>query len=252
MAVAGRSTCDASADVAVGDNVRVSDQPPAPLEPPPPAPAHPPAMEYLDAGPPESGGAGTVRRRRSWVPVVAGVVAFFLVLGTLGLVVGDWALRNAEARQLVTAIEGSERAMTDLQRSVEEAFGPYQGQDRLTDEDQAQLDVELQKVAAAGKAGVATRGSAVEAVAIVSWHPDLRAAREAYLAHNRAWQDYLGKAAEDPSEFARRQEAVNDTFAAAEDPVRMSIPSPDLFGLRARVDAIFAPPPAEGGPTQSA
>ena len=79
------------------------------------------------------------------------------------------------------------------------------------------------------------------------------AAQDAYLAHNRAWQEYLARAAQDPAQFGVDDTEVNDTFEAAEAPVRAALPPYALFDLVTRVDVIFAPPPVEsGGPTQQA
>ncbi len=224
----------------------MSEQPPEPL---------PPTMEYLDAGP--AGGAAVpgppaARRRRSWVPVVVGLVTFVVVLVAAGLVVADWAERNLEMRALVTNVEASEGAMTDLQAALSDMAVHVDPNTPLTDAEQAAVDERLKQIAADAVAAVARGGDQVAAVPVLPWHEDVLAAQRAYLAHNQAWQHYLSAAAKDPSEFARPQDAVNETFAAAERPMRDAVPPGALFELKQRIDVIFAPPPAQGGPTQEA
>jgi hypothetical protein len=84
------------------------------------------------------------------------------------------------------------------------------------------------------------------------WHPEIGAAQDAYLAHNRAWQAYLERAASDPAEFAKEQADINSTFAQAEIDVRAAVPVVPLFNLQDRVDVIFAPPPLPEGSGQQA
>ncbi len=218
----------------VGDNVRVSqpDRTPAP-------------MEYIDAGGAPAA-PSSQRPRRRWVPYVAGAVAFLIVLVGLGLVVGDWAARNIEMRALITQVESSEAAMGDLQSNVQSIFAEYEGTSPLSPEDRAALEAKLKAAAAEGRDAIAKAGDGVAGVRWLAWHRDVRDAQDAYLAHNRAWQEYLGRAAEDPAEFGRPQDAVNDTFMAAEDPVRSALPAPVMFDLLQRVDVIFAPPESSG------
>jgi hypothetical protein len=224
----------------VGDNVRVTHQPL-------------PRIEYIDAGGvvPEPQ-APTVRRPRRWLPVIAGVVTFLIVLVTLGLVVGDAFARNVELRALVARVEASETAMGALQDDVQEIFAEYEGRTPLSDEDRAALDEQLVAAAASGRDAIAAAGQGVESMRWLAWHREIGAAQDAYLAHNRAWQDYLGRAAQDPAEFGQPQDDVNTTFEAAERSFRAALPSLALFDLADRVDAIFAPPPAEDGSSQAA
>lgn len=213
-------------------------------------------MEYLDAGP---AGAGVVasppvsaKRSRAWIPYVAGVVTFLVVLVAFGMLVGDWAARNYEMRSLVTQIESSEAAMTELQGSVKAIFSKYEGDAPLSDDDRTALDAELAAAATAGRASIAAAADRVQAVRWLRWHREVGEAQEAYLTHNRAWQAYLDRAATDPAEFGTQQEAVDTTFAAAEKPIRDAVPLPALFDLVNRVEVIFAPPPASDGETQEA
>jgi hypothetical protein len=224
----------------VGDNVLVTQQPPS-------------GIEYIDAGgavaEPQ---APVVRRPRRWLPIVAGVVTFVVVLVGLGMVAGDVVARNIEMRSLVTRVEASESAMGALQESVQAILADYEGRAPLSEADQAALDEELKAAAAAGRKAIAAAGDDVAAVRWLAWHRDIGAAQDAYLAHNRAWQDYLGRAAEDPAEIGRPQDDVNSTFEAAEGRFRAAVPPLALFHLRDRVDVIFAPPPSDSGSSQAA
>lgn len=225
----------------LGDNGAVSDVNPPPV----PAP-----MEYLDTAP-----LSTVEppRRRRWVPFVIGGIAFVLVLVGVGLVVGDWAARSVEMKALVTQIEVSEHAMEETQAGVKAAVDEFRSQDPNDDANRTTLDDALMAAAAAGLEGVTNGGQKVAAVRVLPWHTGIKQAQDAYLAHNKAWQDYLAQAAKDPGAFGTEQEQVNSTFADAEQPIRGAVPSPDLFRLKARVDTIFAPPPADSsGPSQQA
>ena len=224
----------------MGDNVPVTQQPPS-------------GIEYIDVGGvvPEPQ-ARAARRPRRWLPVIAGVVTFLLVLVTVGVVVGDAFARNIEMRSLVSRIEASETAMGDLQDDVQAIFAEYEGRTPLSDEDQSALDERLKAAAASGRDAIAAAGQDVEAMRWLAWHREIGAAQDAYLAHNRAWQDYLGRATQDPAEFVRPQDDVNSTFEAAERYFRTALPPIPLFDLADRVDAIFAPPPAEDGSSQAA
>ena len=184
---------------------------------------------------------------------MAGALAFLVTLVLVGSLVSDWAARNYEMRTLLTRIEASETAMGDLQTDVEGILARYQGQGALTDESRAALDAELAAVAGKGRDSIGAAGDGVAGVRWLAWHRDVSRAQEAYLAHNRAWQAYLDRAAKDPAEFGAPQDAVNRTFEDAEAPIRAALPVPALFDLLSRVDVVFAPPPAvSGGPTQQA
>jgi hypothetical protein len=207
-------------------------------------------LEYLGAGRPVTTGP---RRRRRWPPVVAGVVTFVLVVIGGGLVVVDWVDRSLEMRQLVTMIDLSEKAMGDTQADITAAIDDFRSKPTPTPEDQAALETALKAAAAKGLEGVTHGGNMVASVRVLPWHSAIAAAQQAYLAHNRAWQEYLAKAAKDAAELGKKQDAVNATFEAAEQPMRAAIPRPDAFGLAERVDVIYAPDPGpDSGPGQQA
>jgi hypothetical protein len=175
-----------------------------------------------------------------------------VVLAALGALLGDWTARNLEMRTLVTKIEASEAAMGALQDSVQEIAARYEGKAPLSAEDQAALDQELMAAAAKGRDEIAAAGEGVAGVRWLLWHQQIGAAQEAYLAHNRAWQAYLERASETPSEFGRNQDEVNSTFVTSEAAVRGALPLAPLFDLRDRVDAIYAPVPLPEGSGQAA
>ncbi len=178
------------------------------------------------------------------MPIVVGLVTFVVVLVGAVLVLADWVERNLEMRALVTNIEMSEAAMADVQEAIADMAVHFDPNTPLTEEEQAAVDDELKGIASQGADGVGRAGGLVAAVPVLPWHADILAAQEAYLAHNQAWQDYLTAAAADPTEFAKPQDAVNETFAAAEQPMRTAVPPLTLFELKRRVDVILRRPPS--------
>jgi hypothetical protein len=208
-------------------------------------------MEYLDTGRPARDRPR--RKARRWAPVVAGAVTFVIVLVGVGVVAVDWVGRNLEMRQLVTQIEVSEGAMAGTQVDLANAIEDFRAKPSPTDADRTTLETALKAAAAKGLVGVTKGGDLVQSVRVTPWHADIKAAQKAYLAHNHAWQDYLGKAAKDPAEFTKTQEAVNSTFANAEQPLRNAVPRPDPFDLALRINVIYAADPtAEDGSGQQA
>lgn len=196
--------------------------------------------------------ASVARATRRWVPVAIGGVTFLVVLVFLSTLLGDWAARNVEMRLLVTRIESSEAAMGAVQDEVRGIFDEYGQAEALSVQQRAELDARLAKAAADGRDAIAAAGEGVAEVRWLGWHSEIGDAQDAYLAHNRAWQEYMARAADDPQEFGRQQDAVNQTFEAAQLPLLDAVPQPPLFSLDDRVTAIFAPPPSESSDAQSA
>ena len=192
------------------------------------------------------------RSARAWLPILIGALTFLVVLVGLGTVAADAVARNIEMRNLVTRIEASEAVMGDLQQGVQDIAAQYQGQLPLDDQQQAALDDALTSLAADSEAKLARAADGVAGVEWLIWHQDIGAAQEAYLAHNRAWQAYLARAAKDPAEFGREQPLVDSTFADAEPRIRAAVPVLPLFDLSDRVDTIFAPPALPEGAGQQA
>lgn len=190
-----------------------------------------------------------MKRSGRWVPYVAGLLTFLITFFGVGTVSVDWLLRSAQTREFITSVEGSEAAMTWTQEQVQAVLEG--GGENPTDAQITQAASELRTIAAEGRDRIKAAGDAVAAVPVSPWHGDLLRAKEAYLRHNQAWQDYLGRAAEDAGEFGRPQEQVDSTFMAAEPLFRTAIPNPDTFGIQDRIDVIFAEPVPQG-PTQEA
>lgn len=191
------------------------------------------------------------------MPYVAGAVTFVVVLAGFGVIAGDWFLRNVEMRSLVIAIENSELTMAQTQDSVSSAFDAYGGLDNPDTADREALVTELANVAGYAQLSIADAGEQVAAVLVMPWHTSIIPAQDAYVTHNLAWQDYMGRAAKDPIEFTSTQADVNDTFLAVEPALTAAVPQPPLFDLVNRVAQIFIngyPDPADetGGPTQNA
>ena len=173
---------------------------------------------------------------RRWVPWLAGALAFGLTFLVGGALVADWASRVAQMQALLDRVEASEAVMGKLQDDVAEAFEDHGG------DDNEKLDGELRALAAQAEIDIAEAGQAVADLPIAVWHVDLERARDAYLLHNIAWQEYMARASESSSEFLAPQPDVNQTFFDAQQPFIDAIPEPDTAGLIDRVIAIFAPP----------
>ncbi|MBT4949353.1 MAG: hypothetical protein HON35_06140, partial [Actinobacteria bacterium] len=61
-------------------------------------------------------------KRNTWIPLVAGAVAFLITLGIGGAVGTDWLTRNIEMDRLVTAIVESEASMGVVQERTAAVF----------------------------------------------------------------------------------------------------------------------------------
>lgn len=180
---------------------------------------------------------------RTWIPYVAGAVAFMLTLVVGGVVGTNWWASNVEMDRLVIAIEESEAAMGEVLDQVDVIFDKIDGDIPANGED---LDAEtiaavaeLATIAVDGEAAIAAAGREIANLNILPWHTDILAAREAYLLHNYAWQAYMQSAQEDPVTFAVPQPLVNQSFIDAQEPLERAIPNPPLFDLPERVRMIF-------------
>lgn len=180
---------------------------------------------------------------RTWIPYVAGAVAFMLTLVVGGVVGTNWWASNVEMDRLVIAIEESEAAMGEVLDQVDVIFDKIDGDIPANGED---LDAEtiaavaeLATIAVDGEAAIAAAGREIANLNILPWHTDILAAREAYLLHNYAWQAYMQSAQEDPVAFAVPQPLVNQSFIDAQEPLERAIPNPPLFDLPERVRMIF-------------
>ena len=172
---------------------------------------------------------------RRWVPWAAGAVAFTLTILAGIVVFADAVWRNVEMQNLLERVEASEQAMQDLQEATAAAFEDHGG-----DGQPQKLDAELRGLAADAERDIAAAGADVSDLPVAIWHSDIERARQAYLDHNNAWQEYMARASESASEFLAPQPLVNQTFFDAEEPFYRAVPVPDLFGLSDQVALIFA------------
>lgn len=163
----------------------------------------------------------------------------------------EWATRSTEASNLITAVERSEQAMKGTQTQFNDALAAYDSEN-LSDTDRERLRRELSEIALAGETAIAAAGVDVADVRILPWHVQLLQAREAYLAHNRAWVEYMAAAAADPAEWFRPQPLVNSTFADAKLPLVEAVPLLDPFNTLERIELIYVTGSGDSGGGQSA
>lgn len=180
---------------------------------------------------------------RTWIPYVAGVVAFMLTLVVGGLVGTNWWASNIEMNRLVIAIEESEAAMSDVLVRVDVIFEKLDGEvpadGKDLDAETIAAVAELATIAVDGEAAISAAGREIESVNILPWHTAILEAREAYMLHNYAWQAYMQSAQQDPVAFTVTQPLVNQSFIDAQEPLERAIPEPPLFDLPERVRQIF-------------
>ena len=186
---------------------------------------------------------------RPWFGPLVGLITFVVVLVGAGVTsVGvDWGVRTAEMADLLTRVEASEQAMMMSQEEIAAIGEDFQQLSAPTDADREAYASRLAAAAGRGRDAIAEAGSGVEALSIAPWHASIVRAQEDYLAHNRAWQEHLDRASEDPEEFNQPQDLINSTFEEAEVSLRAALPVPAVDTLQVRVDLIFAPVPSEGG-----
>jgi len=183
--------------------------------------------------------------------LVAGVIVLLssaLLTAGWTLAVGDWVARNAEMASLLESIEGSEAAMVATQEEVTALM-----QQHAQDAEGGELIEKLSDAAGRGRDAIAYEGTRVQGVAVLPWHRSIEQAKQAYLAHNTAWQEHLDRATTNPSEFVTPQPLVDSTFAAAEPLLRAAVPLLDPLEFSPRIDVIYAPPEgvtADDGPGQ--
>ena len=187
----------------------------------------------------------------AWLVWTVGIAALVLLTGANVVVGGELALRSTEADNLVRAVEQSESAMKTTQAEFDDVLSAYDT-DNLTDEEREQLRSELADVAAQGEVAIAAAGEGVAAVQVMPWHTQILDAREAYLAHNQAWVEYMAAATEDPAAWFRPQPAVNETFADAKLPLVKAVPLFDPLGTLARIQLIYVTGSGDSGGGQPA
>ena len=186
-------------------------------------------------------------KRNFWIPLVAGAIAFLLTLGIGGAVGTDWLTRNIEMDQLVSAIEASEETMGVVQDRVAVVFEELDSADLQGAPTDAQTQAAVAKlagIAVDGADSIGAAGREIAAVNVLPWHTEIKAAQEAYLLHNYAWQAYMQSAIEDPVAFTVNQPLIDSSFMDAQQPLEDAVPELTLFDLQYRVENIYV----EGAP----
>jgi len=186
-------------------------------------------------------------KRNFWIPLVAGAIAFLLTLGIGGAVGTDWLTRNIEMDQLVSAIEASEATMGVVQDRVAVVYEELDSADLQgapTDTQTQAAVAELAGIAVDGADSIGAAGREIAAVNVLPWHTEIKAAKEAYLLHNYAWQAYMQSAIEDPVAFTVNQPLIDSSFMDAQQPLEDAVPELTLFDLQYRVENIYV----EGAP----
>jgi hypothetical protein len=186
-------------------------------------------------------------KRNFWIPLVAGAIAFLLTLGIGGAAGTDWLTRNIEMDQLVSAIEASEATMGVVQDRVAVVFEELDSADLQgapTDAQTQAAVAELAGIAVDGADSIGAAGREIAAVNVLPWHTEIKAAKEAYLLHNYAWQAYMQSAIEDPVAFTVNQPLIDSSFMDSQQPLEDAVPELSLYDLQFRVENIFV----EGAP----
>ncbi len=172
-----------------------------------------------------SGAQGTTRRTRALVVLV-------VVLLLTGLATDRWRV-DRERAALLTAVEQAEatvEASVSSLLSLADYAGPL-----LTNEDASAASrrsafATLSRDAARWEPRVRAQQVLVEDAAVLPWHGDLRAAREAYARRLVAWGDLLATVDQDPEALLggsdgdvrrTRSQAVDALLAAGADPERV-------------------------------
>ena len=187
----------------------------------------------------------------TWLVWTIGAAALVLITVANLAVAAELTVRSIEADGLVRAVEQSETAMKTTQADFDDVLSAYDTDD-LTDEERERLRAELSQVAERGESSISLAGDQVGLVEILPWHSELLTAQEAYLAHNRAWVEYMAAAAEDPAEWFRPQPDVNTTFADAKLPLVEAIPLLDPLRLLPRIEFIYVTGSGDSGDGQAA
>ncbi len=187
--------------------------------------------------PGEPGETPTGPKRRPSRALRAAVLVAVLAAGiAVAVIIGDWATRTAEMDRLLDGIEVSEAAMTSAMDDVRTVIGEG---GILGDGEADEAAGRLERTAAQARDEVEDAAEQIEALAIQPWHAELLAAREAYLAHNQAWQDYLTEAAEDSTRWFEDAPEIESTWDALGPILTDALPRPTVANLDERVERIL-------------
>ena len=172
-----------------------------------------------------SGAGETSRRTRA---VVVGV----LLALALGFFADRWRVDRERDALLATVeqAEGTVAASLDSLLSLADYVGPLLTSEDVPAASRRSALATLAQDAARWEPRVRAREALVEDAAVLPWHRDLRAAREAYVRRLTAWADLLATVDRDAEAFLggsdgdvrrTRQRAVDALLAAGADPERV-------------------------------
>ena len=162
-------------------------------------------------------------------------------------VVGDWAWRVEEASAFVTHVEASEAAMQKFDQGLVSASGAAEA----AHPSWKTIPLELQAAHADYVTAVASLAAyyeptlirehaAIEGLTFAPWHRSLARAREAYLNHNSAWIDHLGKVVKDGEAVTDKTPEISGTWLVVQDTLPGAIPPWAWGDLAARANQIVA------------
>lgn len=172
-------------------------------------------------------GGNVERKRNPWLR--RGLAAVAIVAA---LLVADWFARTREMENLLDAIEVSEVAMEQPRDDVLPVIQRL-GRDGWTDEERS----ELRRFASDAAEWIIDSGDRVASVSVLPWHRENQAARDAYLEHSEAWEEFWRDRAEDVAAFTKQSPPdISATFRIAERRIRAARPLG--FGT-GRIDEIF-------------
>jgi len=175
------------------------------------------------------------RRSLAWPWVLGASVIAALIL-VANLVVADWASRTGEVAQLVRDIKVSESVMTTSTDRMGKAIKAA-GQSPSPEAQQKLLD-DLQKISADSAADLRVAGQKIITLRLLPWQRPVWNAREAYVAHNAAWQAFFDGGAADPHTLFVEHPDIESTWAKVVETLPLAVPRPDPYDLAERVNAI--------------
>ena len=175
------------------------------------------------------------RRGPAW-PWVLGACLVAAVILVANLVVADWASRTGEVAQLVRDISVSESVMTKASNHMADAIKAA-GQSPTPAEQQKLLD-DLRKISADSATELRVAGQKIITLRLFPWQRPVWNAREAYVAHNAAWQAFFDGGAADPQTLFVEHPDIESTWLTVVDLLPLAVPRPDPYDLAERINAI--------------
>jgi hypothetical protein len=177
-------------------------------------------------------------------------------IAVIGLLFGDWLMRNIEMNRLLAVVESSEKAMIegmDEMRAINVRYStfladvrrewfslgsnPVAGRFRSEEQVLNEWREKLEEAASDTAAKVIETAVEVRELTVLPWHLAILRARSSYLDHSREWEELLTEVAQ--GEEAKRRPAIDATFKVAERAFRRAVPSFPLFRIEDRIAEIF-------------